>query len=58
MGQLIKPQKSSMLFGAHCSTEQHEEVMSILSVMSSEVEGKYLGLPTPEGRMVKENSNQ
>jgi hypothetical protein len=47
-----------MLFGAHCSTEQHEEVMSILSVTSSEVEGKYLGLPTPEGRMVKENSNQ
>jgi hypothetical protein len=42
-----------MLFGAHYSTKQQEEVMSILSVTSSEVKGKYLGLPTPEGRMGK-----
>jgi hypothetical protein len=53
MGQLINPLKSSMLFGAHCPSVQQEEVTNMLSVTSMEVEGKYLGLPTPEGRMGK-----
>jgi hypothetical protein len=53
MSQLINPLKSSMLFGAHTSSVQHEEVMHILSVTSPNVEGKYLGLSTHEGRMGK-----
>jgi hypothetical protein len=56
--QLINPLKSSMLFGAHYSSVQQEEVKNILSVTSSEVEGRYLGLPTPEGRWEKKISNQ
>jgi hypothetical protein len=51
--QLINPSKSSMLFGAHYSSAQQEEVMNILAVTTSKVEEKYLGLPTPAGRMGK-----
>jgi hypothetical protein len=42
-----------MIFGVCYSSAQQEEVMNILDVTNSEVEEKYLGLPTPEGRMVK-----
>jgi hypothetical protein len=42
-----------MIFGVCYSSAQQEEVMNILDVTNSEVEEKYLGLPTPEGRMGK-----
>jgi ribonuclease HI len=50
-GQLINPSKCSIIFGNSCSVEQREEVKSILQVTTEAFETKYLGLPTPEGRM-------
>jgi hypothetical protein len=43
-----------MLFGPNCSDLEQERVKEILLVQNPTVEGKYLGLPTPEGRMSKE----
>jgi hypothetical protein len=54
IGQLINPSKCSMMFGSNCSYVNKEKVMEILKVDSTAVDEKYLGLPTPEGRMCKE----
>jgi hypothetical protein len=53
-GQLINPSKCSILFGAATDKEARDCVMSTLQVSSIEMEDKYLGLPTPHGRMTKE----
>jgi hypothetical protein len=53
-GQLINSTKCSMMFGSLCTDEQKEKVLAVLNVASTSVEEKYLGLPTPEGRMGKE----
>jgi hypothetical protein len=50
-GQLINPSKCSLLFGDSCPTDIKEVVRQILNVTSSVFEEKYLGLPTPHGRM-------
>ena len=50
-GQLINPLKCSILFGPACSNEAQEVVRSVLEVKKDEFEPKYLGLPTPDGRM-------
>jgi hypothetical protein len=50
-GQLINPSKCSVLFNVSCPTETQENIKDILEVDHSSFEEKYLGLPTPEGRM-------
>jgi hypothetical protein len=52
-GQLINPSKCSIMFGASCAEETRAEIKSILEVVQESFEVKYLGLPTPEGRMDK-----
>jgi hypothetical protein len=50
-GQLINPGKCSILFGESCGVATREEVKQVLQVTQETFETKYLGLPTPEGRM-------
>jgi hypothetical protein len=50
-GQLMNPQKCSILFGADCSMDAQDRVKDVLKVSNVTVEEKYLGLPTPDGRM-------
>jgi hypothetical protein len=50
-GQLINPSKCSLLFGDSCPSETKEEVREDLAVTSLIFEEKYLGFPTPDGRM-------
>lgn len=52
-GQLINPTKCSIMFGKSCPQNQQESVRDSLQVQLSTFEEKYLGLPTPEGRMSK-----
>jgi hypothetical protein len=52
-GQLINPSKCSILFGDSCDPAVKEEVKQVLQVTQETFETKYLGLPTPEGRMNK-----
>lgn len=49
--QLLSPAKCSMLFGKHCSDQTQPGIKSLLDVQQNSFEDKYLGLPTPEGRM-------
>jgi hypothetical protein len=50
-GQLINPNKCSIFFNENCLEEVRQCVKEILDVEHSSFEEKYLGLPTPEGRM-------
>jgi hypothetical protein len=50
-GQLISPSKCSILFSLACSVANQNEIKSTLAVTQCSFEEKYLGLPTPEGRM-------
>jgi hypothetical protein len=52
-GQLINPAKCSITFSRSCTQGTQDEVRSILQVSSDVFEDKYLGLPTPDGRMHK-----
>jgi ribonuclease HI len=52
-GQLINRSKCSILFGTHCPAGLQEEVKEALHVQADAFEEKYLGLPTPDGRMHK-----
>jgi hypothetical protein len=52
-GQLINPGKCSIMFGESCSPTSRLEVKNALQVTQETFETKYLGLPTPEGRMSK-----
>ena len=52
-GQLINPEKCSILFSDNCSDAVADEVESILEVTQQVFEPKYLGLPVPEGRVHK-----
>ena len=52
-GQLINPAKCSILFGQSCPPNVQENVKQQLQIMKDQFEEKYLGLPTPEGRMHK-----
>jgi hypothetical protein len=52
-GQLINPSKCYILFSASCPHETQEQVRQILEVGHQAFEEKYLGLPTPDGRMHK-----
>jgi hypothetical protein len=50
-GKLISPSKCSVLFSHACPVETQDEIKRTLIVTQSSFEEKYLGLPTPEGRM-------
>jgi hypothetical protein len=50
-GQLINPNKCSIMFGNSCHMESRTAVKEALQVTQETFETKYLGLPTPEGRM-------
>jgi hypothetical protein len=52
-GQLINPDKCSIMFGADCAEADQEAAKSVLRVNNVAVGKKYLGLPTPEVRMNK-----
>jgi hypothetical protein len=53
MGQLINPGKCSILFGESCPADTRAVIKETLQVTQEAFESKYLGLPTPEGRMTK-----
>jgi hypothetical protein len=50
-GQLVNPTKCSILFAEHCPLEVTDDIRHTLHVQKVHFEPKYLGLPTPEGRM-------
>ena len=50
-GQLVNVDKCSLMFGKICPSAIQEEVKAVLHITQVEFETKYLGLPTPEGRM-------
>jgi hypothetical protein len=52
--QLINPMKCSMMFGVGCPVSAQDKVKEILNMSNITSEEKYLGLPTPEGRMNKD----
>jgi hypothetical protein len=52
-GQLINRDKCSILFGPNCPEATGTLVKQILQVRPDVFEDKYLGLPTPQGRMHK-----
>jgi hypothetical protein len=51
IGQLINPSKCSIMFGEACPLVTRVEVKQVLQIQQETFETKYLGLPTPEGRM-------
>lgn len=53
-GQLINPSKSSIMFGVSVPGDRQAAVSSRLDTPTIVLEEKYLGLPTPEGRMNKD----
>ena len=53
-GQLVSAGKCSVLFSSIFSKTNQEAIKSLLGVERSTFEEKYLGFPTPEGRMKKE----
>jgi hypothetical protein len=50
-GQLINPSKCSIFFGKSCPLQHRTKVKAVLGITQELFETKYLGLPTPEGRM-------
>ncbi|KAK1678937.1 hypothetical protein QYE76_039785 [Lolium multiflorum] len=50
-GQLLSPNKCSILLGNKVSEGDGKDTMNILKVEKESFEEKYLGLPVPEGRM-------
>jgi hypothetical protein len=52
--QLINPSNCSMMFGPLCTEERKETALRVLNMPCTTQEEKYLGLPTPEGRMNKD----
>jgi hypothetical protein len=52
-GQLINNSKCSMMFSPKFPEEMQAEIRDVLQVERPEFEPKYLGLPTPEGRLNK-----
>ena len=52
-GQCSNPDKCSALFGPSCVVDIQDSIRAVLHTGVSTFEEKYLGLPTPEGRMSK-----
>jgi hypothetical protein len=53
-GQLINPSKCSLMVEVDVEQEDKNHVMQALQVSTVVVEEKYIGLPTPQGRMTKD----
>ena len=53
-GQLLSPSKCSVIFSIVCPLATQLEIKVVLGVAKTTFEEKYLGLPTPEGRMKSE----
>jgi len=53
-GQLLNPSKCSIMFNKKGAEDDQNQVKHILGVELSSFEPKYLGLPTPSGRMKKD----
>ncbi|XP_022680839.1 uncharacterized protein LOC111256698 [Setaria italica] len=53
-GQLINPDKCSIMFGTGCPQDARAEVRGVLQLQQEAFETKYLGLPTPEGTMKRD----
>lgn len=51
--QIVNPNKCSIMFGPSCSEVNKQEVMHTLKVVNASFEEKYLGFPTPNGRLSK-----
>lgn len=54
-GQLLSPNKCSLLFSEKCPVDTQTGIREVLDVANSTFESKYMGLPTPEGRMKDED---
>jgi ribonuclease HI len=54
-GQLLSPSKCSILFSSICPEAIQLQVKSTLAVTNTTFEEKYLGLPTPQGRIKNGN---
>lgn len=54
-GQLLSESKCSLLLSEACPSEVAADIKETLGVTTSSFENKYLGVPTPEGRMKDEN---
>ena len=52
-GQLINRAKCSISFGDSCPDGFKQDVIRVLNIQADGFEEKYLGLPTPDGRMHK-----
>ena len=52
-GQLVNLDKCSLMFAESCPADAQEGIKVALQVTQVEFEPKYLGLPTPEGRMTR-----
>jgi hypothetical protein len=52
-GQLINMGKCSIMFGKNCPAQSQDNIRTILHLQNPDFEDKYLGLPTPQGRMSK-----
>ena len=50
-GKLLSSNKCSLLFGEVRPPKKREAIKNILGVVSVSFKSKFLGLPTPEGRM-------
>jgi len=53
-GQLINPANGSIMFNKRCSKDIQIHISAILGTNRISLEPKYLGLPTPDGRMKSE----
>lgn len=53
MGQQLSPTKCSLLTRESLDDQRKEEIRELLGVERVDFEPKYLGLPTPKGRMKK-----
>lgn len=52
-GQFINPAKCSIMFGDATPTLLQDSIKVVLQVANNGFEDKYLGFPTPEGRVSK-----
>lgn len=50
-GQVLSPDKCSIMFGKKCSLEDQVSTLVILKITADGFEDEYLGLPVLEGRM-------
>lgn len=53
IGQLINPAKCSILFGEATPTDTRDTIKNTLQIFNSGFDDRYLGFPTPKGRMSK-----